>query len=248
MKLLKLFVVLLLIVSIASAQNKKEAKEKKSTVIELKTQSDSLSYAIGQNIFMQLKELGLDVEILARSIKDGAEGKSTLPQDKIVQVLTAFQTKMQEKQAADMKVQEEQRKAEMKPLIDKNIKEGAAFLHENGLKEGVKTTSSGLQYKVLVAGPGAGSTPKDTSKVKVHYKGTFIDGKEFDSSYKRNQPAEFPLNQVIKGWTEGLQLMHVGDKYQFWVPYQLGYGEEGRGENIPPASVLIFEVELLEIK
>ncbi|NJD21919.1 MAG: FKBP-type peptidyl-prolyl cis-trans isomerase [Melioribacter sp.] len=247
MKSLKIVLIVLLGLSVTFAQNKNQSKVKDQKTSEIKTQNDSISYAIGQNIYSQLKDLGLNIDLLAKSIKDGSANKSDLSQENCIKVLTAFQTKMQEKQAAQMKAEQERKRVEMAPIIEKNKKDGDTFLAENKNKEGVKTTASGLQYKVLVAGPGTGSTPKDTSKVKVHYKGTLLDGKEFDSSYKRNQPAEFPLNQVIKGWTEGLQLMHVGDKYEFYIPYQLAYGEEGRGEMIPPASVLIFEVELLEI-
>lgn len=247
MKSLKIVLIVLLGLSVTFAQNKNQSKAKDQKASEIKTQNDSISYAIGQNIYSQLKDLGLNIDLLAKSIKDGSVNKSDLSQENCIRVLTVFQTKMQEKQAAQMKAEQERKRVEMAPIIEKNKKDGDAFLAENKNKDGVKTTASGLQYKVLVAGPGTGLTPKDTSKVKVHYKGTLLDGKEFDSSYKRNQPSEFPLNQVIKGWTEGLQLMHVGDKYEFYVPYQLAYGEEGRGEMIPPASVLIFEVELLEI-
>ena len=122
---------------------------------------------------------------------------------------------------------------------------GEQFLADNAKKEGVQTTASGLQYMVLEQGTGA--KPKATDRVTVHYKGTFIDGKTFDSSYDRNEPAEFALNGVIKGWTEGVQLMPVGSKYRFFLPYQLGYGERGAGGAIPPYSALIFEVELLGI-
>jgi len=255
MKSLKIILIILLGLSVTFAQNKNQSKEKSSSKtkaessVTLKTQGDSVSYAIGQNICQNLKDpfLQMNFDVLIKSIQDAIKGKSEMSQEKIMEVLTALNKRGQERQAEMQKAEAEKRKIEMAPVIEKNKKDGEAFLAENKNKEGVKTTASGLQYKVLVAGPGTGDTPKDTSKVKVHYKGTLLDGKEFDSSYKRKQPSEFPLNQVIKGWTEGLQLMHVGDKFEFYIPYELAYGEEGRGETIPPASVLIFEVELLEI-
>ena len=124
-------------------------------------------------------------------------------------------------------------------------REGQAFLEANAKKEGVKTTASGLQYKVLVEGKG--TSPVATDQVKVHYRGTTIDGKVFDSSYDRGQPATFGLNQVIKGWTEGVALMKPGAKFEFYIPYELAYGERGAGANIPPYATLIFQVELLEV-
>jgi FKBP-type peptidyl-prolyl cis-trans isomerase len=132
-------------------------------------------------------------------------------------------------------------------MADSNLEKGEAFLAENATKEGVKVTASGLQYKVLKEGDG--KSPQATDTVQVHYKGTLLDGTEFDSSYKRGQPAEFPLNRVIPGWTEGVQLMKEGAKYQFTIPSKLAYGERGTpGGPIPPNSTLIFEVELISIK
>ncbi|MHB8905409.1 MAG: FKBP-type peptidyl-prolyl cis-trans isomerase [Melioribacteraceae bacterium] len=252
MKLMKLLVIVVLMLSVVSAQNKKQTTDKAATSkaassVLLKTQGDSISYSIGQNIYSNLKDpmIQLNLNVLIEALKDASNSKSVLTQEKIAEVLTALNTKMQERQVAMQKEEEEKKKAEMAPLIDKNKRESAAFLAENKKKEGVITTESGLQYKIITKG--TGPLPKATDKVRVNYKGTLPDGKVFDSSYDRKEPAEFPLNQVIKGWTEGLQLMPVGSKYEFFVPYDLGYGEMGRGEMIPPATVLIFEVELLDI-
>ena len=249
MKLMRIFLILLLTISAVTAQNKNTTKEKTAASVVLKTQGDSISYAIGQNIYGNLKDPGiqLNLNVLIESLKDASKTKSVLTQDEIMKVLTALNSRMQERQMAQQKQEEEKRKVELGPVIEKNKKESELFLEANKKKEGVITTASGLQYKVLVAGPGTGPTPKDESTLKVNYRGTTLDGNEFDSSYKRNQPYEFPLNQMILGWREAIQLMHVGDKYELYIPYQLAYGEEGRGEVIPPASVLIFEVELLEI-
>lgn len=244
MKLIKVLVLLLFAAAIINAQTKTTKKDKKQTestpksTVVITTQDDSVSYAIGQNIGNSLKDPAMNINfgVLIEGLQDALSGKSKISESQMKNVLNAFNQKIMAKRNADLNAARE-----------KNKKAGEEFLAENKKKPGVVTLPDGLQYKVLAAGPGTGPTPKDTSKVKVHYRGTFIDGKEFDSSYKRNQPAEFPLNQVIKGWIEGLQLMHAGDKYEFYIPYQLAYGEGGRGESIPPASVLIFEVELLEI-
>ncbi|PIP77967.1 MAG: peptidylprolyl isomerase [Ignavibacteria bacterium CG_4_8_14_3_um_filter_37_9] len=249
MKVIKLIALTLIIFSVVFAQNKKpSAKKETPAPVVLKTAGDSISYAIGQNIFASLKDplIQLNLDVLIASLKDAANGKPILTEEKTMQCLTELNQKMQARQSAAQKATEEKKQAEMAPVIEKNKKEGEAFLEENKKKEGVLTTASGLQYKILSKGTGEVS-PKATDQVKVHYKGTLLDGKPFDSSYDRNEPATFPLSQVIKGWTEGLQLMHVGDKFQFFIPYDLGYGEMGRGETIPPATVLTFEVELLDI-
>ncbi len=248
MKVIKLFVLTLMIFSVAFAQSKKSsAKKETSAPVVLKTAGDSISYAIGQNIYANLKDplVQLNLDVLIASLKDAANGKPILNEEKTMQCLTALNQKMQARQAEMQQLAEAKKKNEMAPVIEKNKKESETFLEENKKKEGVLTTESGLQYKILSKGNGA--SPKATDQVKVHYKGTLLDGKVFDSSYDRNEPATFPLNQVIKGWTEGLQLMQVGDKFQFFIPYNLAYGEMGRGETIPPATVLTFEVELLDI-
>lgn len=240
MKVVKSLLFLLIICTVSFAQANKGSKDKKSGNIPLKTQNDSISYAVGQNIYQQLKDplLGVNVNIVAESLVDAGAGKPTLNQDQCVKVLSALQQRMQAKQAEAMKEEEEKKKV----ILEKN----KTFLAENKTKEGVQVTASGLQYKVLTC-TNTGEMPADTSKVKVHYKGTLIDGTEFDSSYKRGEPIEFPLNGVIKGWTEGVQLMHVGDKFQFFIPSELGYGENGAGQLIGPGATLIFEVELLGI-
>jgi FKBP-type peptidyl-prolyl cis-trans isomerase FklB len=204
---------------------------------ELKDQKEKVSYSIGIDIGNTLKRQMIDVnaELLNRGIRDGLSGtKPLLTEEQIKETMSAFQKDMVAKQAAAKKATGE-----------KNAAEAKKFLAENKAKEGVKTTASGLQYKVLKEG--TGPSPKATETVKVNYRGTTLDGTEFDSSYKRGQPASFPVNRVIKGWTEGLQLMKVGSKYQLFVPADLAYGERGAGSDIGPNATLIFEVELLGI-
>jgi FKBP-type peptidyl-prolyl cis-trans isomerase FklB len=189
------------------------------------------------NIATNMKAQGLDVDAdqLAAGLKAVLKGEETqLTREEMGEVLTAFQQEMQMKQMA-----------EAAAAAAKAEKAGKDFLAANSKKEGVVTLESGLQYKVLTEGPGA--TPKEDSKVKVHYKGTLINGKVFDSSYDRGEPVEFPVNRVIKGWTEALQLMKVGDKWQLVIPADLAYGEQGAPPTIPPNAVLVFDVELLEV-
>ena len=192
---------------------------------------DKISYALGLGIGHQLKNMGIEnfsVEDFAQSIKDVMEEKATAMTSQEAQTL--LNTYFQEKQKAESQ---------------KAISEGKAFLEENAKKEGVVTTKSGLQYEILTEG--TGKQPKATDTVRCHYEGSLINGSVFDSSYKRGEPAEFGLNQVIPGWTEGVQLMKEGAKYRFYIPYLLGYGERGAGASIPPYATLVFDVELIKV-
>jgi FKBP-type peptidyl-prolyl cis-trans isomerase FklB len=205
---------------------------------QLKDQKDKASYSIGHDIGSTFKKqnVELNLDAMVAGMKDALAGKEpVLSKEERDKTLEAFQKEMMEKQAALSKV-----------AADKNLADGEKFLAENKKKEGVKTTASGLQYKVLKEG--TGPSPKETDTVVTNYKGTLLDGTEFDSSYKRNEPATFPVNRVIKGWTEALQLMKVGSKYQLFIPSSLAYAERGAGREIGPNSTLIFEVELLSIK
>jgi FKBP-type peptidyl-prolyl cis-trans isomerase FklB len=205
---------------------------------DLDSQKKKVSYAIGLDIGKNFKTRSMDIDyaILFQGLLDSQKtGEPLLGTEEIQKVMTQFQQEM-------MKAEQEKRQVQG---LDNKAKE-EAFLKENSAKPGVKVTASGLQYKVLTEGTGA--QPKAGDTVKVHYRGTLLDGTEFDSSYKRNQPAVFPLNGVIKGWTEALQLMKVGSKYQVFLPSSLAYGEQGAGQVIGPNSTLIFEVELLAIE
>ncbi|MEW6306919.1 MAG: FKBP-type peptidyl-prolyl cis-trans isomerase [Verrucomicrobiota bacterium] len=214
--------------------------------VELKTDKDKVSYSIGADIGRNFKQQELDVnpEAFAAGLRDGITGaKTQLTDEEMMAAIQALQQQMRAKAMARASAAAEQSKAEG----EKNKKEGDQFLADNKKKQGVVTLPSGLQYTVVTEGTGA--KPKADSMVKTHYKGTFIDGKEFDSSYKRGEPATFPVNGVIKGWTEALQLMKVGSKWKLFVPSNLAYGEEGAGGGaIAPNSTLIFEVELLAIE
>ena len=208
------------------------------TKMTLKDDKDKVSYAIGLNIGKSMKTEGLDInpDVLAAAMKDVFAGAKTQLTDEEVQaVMQDFQKKMMAKQAA---VRDEG--------LGKNKAEGEKFLADNKKKEGIKTTASGLQYKVIT--DGKGKTPKATDTVKTHYRGTLISGTEFDSSYKRGEPAEFPVGGVIKGWTEALQLMKEGSKWQLYIPSDLAYGERGAGKDIGPNSTLIFDIELISVK
>jgi len=207
-----------------------EAKTKKA--VQFKTELDKVSYAIGIQLGRNFKMQGIEInpELLILGIKDAMAGKElALRQDEIQQVMMSFQQRMTAKQATQG---------------TRNLAIGNAFLEANKAKEGVKVLPSGLQYKIIKEG--TGKTPTANDKVKTHYSGTLIDGTEFDSSYKRNKPAEFPVNGVIKGWIEALQLMKEGGKWELYIPANLAYGEQPR-PGIPANSTLIFEIELLEI-
>lgn len=199
---------------------------------------DKVSYALGIGIGRQLSQMGaadLNIDDFAQAIKDVIAGDLKLGDAEAQQIVQEFFAKQEEKQKAE---------AAEKGKAAKQ--DGEKFLAENGKKEGVITTASGLQYQVLREGNG--QSPKATDTVECHYEGTLIDGTKFDSSYNRGQTATFPLNQVIAGWTEGLQLMKEGGKYRFFIPYELGYGERGAGASIPPFSTLVFDVELVSVK
>lgn len=200
---------------------------------------DKLSYALGLGIGRQLAQMGaeqLSIDDFAQAIKDVvAGGQLKLDEAEAQVIVQEFFQKKEEKQRAAA--------AEMGK---KAKEEGEKYLAENAKKEGVVTLPSGLQY--LVIKEGNGKRPKATDKVKCHYEGMLVDGTLFDSSVQRGEPATFPLNQVIAGWTEGLQLMTEGSKYRFFIPYTLGYGERGAGASIPPFAALVFDVELIEVQ
>ena len=209
----------------------------------LKTQEQKESYAIGNSIGKDLKRnfSTFSTPQFIKGIEDAFSETSTLASDEIKTLVDNYQKRMQEEQ----KVKQVAQQKALKTLGDQNIKQGLAFLKENKNKKGVKTLKSGLQYKVIKRGNGK-VKPKATDNVTVNYKGTLIDGTEFDSSYKRETPATFRLNQVIPGWTEGLQYMREGDRFQFFIPSSLAYGERQAGQ-IGPNATLIFEVDLIKI-
>ena len=206
--------------------------------VELKTFNDSASYAIGKDIYQSWlqQNLGINGAAAGQSLIDCYKGQNTWGNDIMRPLLTRFQQEFENRQRAEQE--------KMLAGKDDNIAAGKKFLTENALNKSVYTTKSGLQYKIIKKGDGR--KPKANERVKVHYTGTLIDGTKFDSSVDRGEPIEFNLDQVIPGWTEGLQLMPEGSKYMLYIPYNLGYGEQPMG-TIPPGSTLIFEVELLEV-
>lgn len=207
--------------------------------LELTDPKQKASYAIGMDIGANFKrqEIEVDAKSLAAGIADTLSGKAQLTEAQQKEVLNEFRTQLMAKM-----------EAKQKEAGDKNLKTGEEFLAANAKKEGVKSTASGLQYKVLKSGKADGKSPKASDTVKVHYHGTLIDGKVFDSSVQRGEPAEFGVGEVIPGWTEVLQLMKEGDKWQVYIPSKLAYGPRSAGPEIGPNSTLIFDVELLSIE
>jgi FKBP-type peptidyl-prolyl cis-trans isomerase len=239
--LLGLGAVLVCLVGIVLAVDGNSATKEAPAGVALATDLDKTSYAVGVAMTQSLKGVELNLDALCQGVRDQmGEKKLALEEAEIGTLLQAFSAKMRTIQQEQQAKQQESNQLESV----KNKEIGTAFLAENAKKEGVKTTDSGLQY--VITEPGSDKKPIASDTVKVHYKGTFIDGKEFDSSFKRNAPATFPLGNVIPGWTEGLQLIGVGGKATLYVPGDLAYGDAGR-PGIAPGSMLIFEVELLEI-
>jgi FKBP-type peptidyl-prolyl cis-trans isomerase FklB len=207
-------------------------KSQENMKLEFKTEKEKASYALGMQLGNNFQQQGfltnLNFDYIIAGIKDQVNNQAQIDINETDQILTQFFTELQKVQSSG------------------NIEEGEKFLAENAKRKEVVVTESGLQYEILVEGNGP--KPNATSTVKTHYKGTLLDGTVFDSSYDRGEPLSFPLNQVIKAWTEALQLMPVGSKWKLYVPYYLGYGERGAGALIGPYATLIFEVELLDIE
>ena len=230
-KYLALTLALCCVTGLTRAEDKKVLTDKKQKT----------SYSMGYNIGNAWKRQGIeandvDLDVLLSGLRDATDGKeSSVSEQENRELLTAFQGELRTR-----------REEKRKELGEKNKTEAATFLAENKNKPGVKTLPDGLQYKVITEGSGPKPTTNDT--VSVNYKGTLVDGTEFDSSYKRGQPAKFKVTQVIKGWTEALQMMSPGAKWQLFIPSELAYGERGSGMNIGPNATLIFEVELLSIE
>lgn len=204
----------------------------------LKTEKDKMSYGIGAEAGRNFKRLGVEVDtdLLVRGLRDALSGEQLLMTDEEIRAtMTAYQAEARQKQAQAARL-----------AAENNKKAGEAFLADNKTKEGVVTLPSGLQYKILKAGEG--KTPTDADTVECNYRGTLINGAEFDSSYRRGQPATFKVTGVIPGWREALKLMPVGSKWQIFIPPQLAYGERGVGRDIGPNATLIFDLELLAIK
>lgn len=241
---LKLLIASLVALTLAACGGKEEEKVAEAEVPALETVEQRLSYMVGSNMAKQFKrdDVTIDIEALKLGVADAmADKESRLSEELVQETIATLQERAQKRQQEQQAALEKERAEQG----EKNKAESEAYLAANAAKEGVVTTESGLQYKELVAGEGEKAEYSDT--VTVHYKGTLIDGTEFDSSYSRNEPATFPVAGVIPGWTEALQLMDVGDKWELTIPSELAYGERGAGANIGPNAALVFEVELLSV-
>lgn len=241
MKFFKPTLVALALVSVIGCSEQKPAEEK---ALVLDTDTQKQAYSLGASIGMYMERnleeqqkmgVTLEQDIILKGFTDSLAGKSQIEKEEVQAILMGLDQQMKAKQEEQAALGAEEAKAK-----------GIAFLEANAKKDGVKITESGIQYVVMTEAEG--DKPASTDTVKVHYKGTFLNGETFDSSYDRGEPAVFPLNRVIKGWTEGLQLMTVGSKYKFTIPSDLAYGPNGNPPRIPGNSVLEFEVELLEIQ
>ncbi|HCM59176.1 MAG TPA: peptidylprolyl isomerase [Bacteroidales bacterium] len=223
----------LVILAVAAAMIVSSCNTKSGvTGTKVKSPEDSLAYALGiANYFYYMTDsIDIDPVLLAKGMLDAKDGKNSLDE----QAAQGYVMTYMQKRQAD----------QMKKMYGKNIDEGEKFLADNKKREGVQETASGLQYEVITMG--TGDKPTAVDMVKVHYTGMLLDSTKFDSSLDRGEPAQFGVNQVIQGWQEGIQLMPVGSKFKFYIPYELAYGEQGTGP-IPPFSTLVFDVELLEI-
>ena len=222
-----------------------DAKPAGAEKTELKTVIQKVSYGIGLNIGRDLKRNGVEVDaaLLAKGVADAVAGREqALSDEEIRAAMVALQRELADRAAQQQLAQND----ELRKQAEKNLADGAAFLEANAKKDGVKTLASGLQYQVVKAGDG--TTPKASDTVRTHYSGKLLDGTEFDSSYKRGEPATFGVTQVIPGWTEALQLMKVGSKWKLFIPARLAYGVRGSPPNIGPNAVLVFDIELLAIE
>lgn len=242
MKFFKPTLVAIALVSVLGCNQ--EAKQETAKAPELKTEIQKQAYGLGASIGMYMERnleqqsklgLGLDKDLIAQGFLDSMDGKSLIEQDEIQSLLVSLDEQMKAKQEEMIALESEAA-----------IAEGKKFLAENAKREGVQVTASGIQYEVIVEADG--EKPLGTDTVTVHYAGSFLNGEQFDSSIDRGEPAVFPLNRVIRGWTEGVQLMSVGSKYKFYIPSDLAYGPQGKPPTIPGNSVLQFEIELLDIK
>jgi FKBP-type peptidyl-prolyl cis-trans isomerase FklB len=232
-----ILIIALFIITLLLSTEPTQAQKKKKGDVPILTTQDSISYIIGTDVGGSFKknQIEINVDVFVKGLTDAMKGNDSLISEaKKMAIMTKFQTELQAKQQANMTKEAEANKAI-----------GKAFQDENRKKDGVKETSTGLQFKVIQEG--TGKSPTASSKVTVNYEGKFIDGKIFDSSYERGQTATFPLNGVIKGWTEGLQLMKEGATYEFYIPSNLAYGDQGN-QAIPGGSLLIFKVELLKVE